>query len=140
MKVIARVKLKIYAKKASSLPPIGPALGQKGINIVKFCRDFNEKTKHYESKIKLSVLILVHSDKSYNFFISQPSIVDWIKKLKNIEKGAINPGREICCTLSKSNVIEIAKKKMIDMKISKLSSAVKMVEGTSYSMGVYILK
>lgn len=140
MKIIAKIKLKIYAGKANSSPPVGPALGQKGINIVKFCRDFNEKTKHYDSKVKLSVLIIVYLDKSYNFSISLPSVVDLIKKLKNIEKGAINPGREICCTLSKLNIIEISKKKIIDMRIKKLFSAIRMVEGTAASMGVYILK
>jgi large subunit ribosomal protein L11 len=140
IQIISKLKLKIFSGKASSLPPIGPILGQNAINCARFCNDFNAITKNFHSTRKLSVQILLYSNKSYSFRILQPSVSDLIKEYINKEKASINPGREICCVLSCNDIVTIAKKKICDMNIKKLYSAVKIVEGTARSMGIQILK
>lgn len=139
-RIISKLKLKIFAGKASSLPPIGPILGQNGINCARFCNDFNAITRNYYSMKKLSVAISLYSNKSYSFRILQPSVSDLIKALINREKASANPGREICHVLSRNDIVAIAKKKIYDMNIKKLYSAVKTIEGAARSMGVQILK
>lgn len=135
--VEAIVKLQIPAGKATPAPPIGPALGQKGINIMQFCNEFNQRTKDQEG-IVLPVIITVFKDKSFVFEIKTPPVSELIKKTLKIEKGSGEPNKNKIGRLSKKQLQEIAEKKMKDLNADSLEAAMKIVEGTARSMGVEV--
>ncbi len=135
--VEAIVKLQIPAGKATPAPPIGPALGQKGINIMQFCNEFNQKTKDQEG-IVVPVIITVYKDKSFTFEIKTPPVSELIKKMLKIEKGSGEPNKNKVGKLSKKQVMEIAEKKMRDLNADTIEAAMRIVEGTARSMGVEI--
>ncbi len=135
--VEAIVKLQIPAGKATPAPPIGPALGQKGINIMQFCNEFNQKTKDQEG-IVLPVIITVFRDKSFVFEIKTPPVSELIKKSLKIEKGSGEPNKNKIGKLSKKQLQEIAEKKMKDLNTDSVEAAMKIVEGTARSMGVEV--
>jgi len=135
--VEAIVKLQIPAGKATPAPPIGPALGQKGINIMQFCNEFNQRTKDQEG-IVLPVIITVFKDKSFTFEIKTPPVSELIKKTLKIEKGSGEPNKNKIGRLSKKQLQEIAEKKMKDLNADSLEAAMKIVEGTARSMGVEV--
>ncbi len=136
-KVEAIIKLQIPAGKATPAPPIGPALGQKGVNIMQFCNEFNKKTKDQDG-ILIPVVITVYADKSFTFEIKTPPVSALIKKALKIEKGSGEPNKVKVGRLSKKQVEEIAKKKMKDLNAGSLEAAMKIVEGTARSMGVEV--
>jgi len=136
-KVDAIIKLQIPAGKATPAPPIGPALGQKGVNIMQFCNEFNKKTKDQDG-ILIPVVITVYADKSFTFEIKTPPVSALIKKALKIEKGSGEPNKVKIGRLSKKQVEEIAKKKMKDLNAESLEAAMRIVEGTARSMGVEI--
>jgi len=135
--VEAIIKLQIPAGKATPAPPIGPALGQKGINIMQFCNEFNQRTKDQEG-IVLPVIITVFKDKSFVFEIKTPPVSELIKKSLKIEKGSGEPSKNKIGKLSKKQLQEIAEKKMKDLNTDSLEAAIKIVEGTARSMGVEV--
>jgi len=136
-KVEAIIKLQIPAGKATPAPPIGPALGQKGVNIMQFCNEFNKKTKDQDG-ILIPVVITVYADKSFTFEIKTPPVSALIKKALKIETGSGEPNKVKVGKLSKKQVEEIAKKKMKDLNAGSLEAAMKIVEGTARSMGVEV--
>lgn len=135
--VEAIVKLQIPAGKATPAPPIGPALGQKGINIMQFCNEFNQRTKDQEG-IVLPVIITVYKDKSFTFEIKTPPVSELIKKTLKIEKGSGEPNKNKIGKLTKKQLQEIAEKKMKDLNADTIEAAMRIVEGTARSMGVEV--
>ena len=136
-KVIGEIKLQILAGKANPSPPVGPALGQKGVNIGAFCKEFNDKTASLEGPIP--VIITVYVDKSYSFVLKNPPVSFLLKKHAGLKSGAKLPGREVVGKVSKAQVLEIAKLKLGDMGVDSLVSAVSMVEGTARSMSIQVI-
>ena len=131
------IKLQIPAGKASPAPPVGPALGGSGVNIMDFVKQFNDRTAQQAGLI-IPVVITVHKDKSFEFITKEPPMAVLIKKAANIQKGSGKPNVEKVAKLTKAQVEEIAKSKMPDLNAASLETAMKMVEGTARSMGVTI--
>lgn len=131
------VKLQIEAGKATPAPPVGPALGSTGINIMQFTKEFNEKTASQPGMI-IPVVITVYQDKSFSFITKVPPVAVLIKKAIKIEKGSGKPNRDKVATITKAQVEEIAKQKMEDLNAASLETAMSMVEGTARSMGVVV--
>ena len=138
-KVIGEIKLQILAGKANPAPPIGPALGQKGLNIADFCKQFNDKTKGEDPNMKLPVIITAYADRSFSFIVKAPPVSDLIKKYANLQKGSSTPGRESAGNIKRTDVLKIAEMKFTDMGLDELGSATKVIEGTARSMGVNIV-
>lgn len=134
-----KIKLQIPGGQANPAPPIGPALGQHGVNIMEFCKQFNERTKDRPGTI-LPVLLTVYKDKSFTFILKNPPISAAIKKAVGLAKASSEPGRQIIGKLTREQAIEIAKNKMPDLNTNKVESAVKIVEGVARSMGIEVLK
>ena len=131
------VKLQIEAGKATPAPPVGPALGSTGINIMQFTKEFNEKTANQPGMI-IPVVITVYQDKTFSFITKVPPVAVLIKKALKIEKGSGKPNKDKVATITKSQVEEIAKQKMEDLNAASLETAMSMVEGTARSMGVVV--
>ena len=131
------IKLQIPAGKATPAPPVGPALGGSGVNIMDFVKQFNDRTAKQAGLI-IPVVITVHKDKSFEFVTKEPPMAVLIKKAAKIEKGSGKPNREKVAKLSKAQVEEIAKTKMPDLNAATLETAMSMVEGTARSMGVVV--
>ena len=138
-KVIGEIKLQILAGKANPAPPIGPALGQKGLNIADFCKQFNDRTKKEDPNMKLPVIITAYADRSFTFVVKAPPVSNLIKKYANLQKGSSTPGRESAGNLKKDDVLKIVEIKFKDMGLDELGSATKIVEGTARSMGINII-
>ncbi|MBI2934566.1 MAG: 50S ribosomal protein L11 [Chloroflexi bacterium] len=136
-KVKAIVKLQIPAGKANPAPPIGPALGQHGVNIMGFCKEYNEKTAKQEGSI-VPVEITIYDDRSFTFVTKTPPAPDLLKKAAGIEKGSGTPGGQKLGKISPAKVKEIAELKMKDLRAATLEGAVHSIEGTARSMGIEI--
>lgn len=134
-KVVKTIKLQIPAGKANPAPPIGPALGAAGINIMGFCKEFNAKTQDQAGDI-LPVVISVYSDKTFTFITRKPPVSRMILKELGIESGSQVPNRDKVGTLSREQVKKIAKEKSVDMRVASEEAAERLVEGTARSMGV----
>ena len=139
-KAEAFIKLHIQAGKASPAPPVGPALGQKGVKIMDFCKAFNDKTSKMPADAKIPVKIDVYKDKSFSFTLTKPTASYYVRKAAGLTKGATNPGRERAGSLTMAQIEEIAKEKMEDMNVFTLEAAVNVIKGTAVSMGVEIKK
>jgi large subunit ribosomal protein L11 len=137
--VTAQVKLYVPAGQANPAPPVGPALGQHGVNIMGFCKAFNEQTKGREGLI-LPAIITVYKDKSFDFVIKTPPSSVLIKKAANLAKASGLPGKETIAKLTPEQVREIAKTKMEDLNTKDLDQAVRIIEGTARSMGIEVGK
>ena len=131
------IKLQIPAGKATPAPPVGPALGVSGVNIMDFVKQFNDRTAKQAGLI-IPVVITVHKDKSFDFITKEPPMAVLIKKTAKIEKGSGKPNREKVAKLTKAQVEEIAKMKMPDLNAASLEAAMSMVAGTARSMGVTV--
>ena len=136
-KVTGYIKLQIAAAKANPSPPIGPALGSRGVNIMEFCKQFNEKTKD-QAGWRLPVVITVYSDKSFSFITKQPPMTELIKKTAKIEKGSNNPLKDKVGKLTKAQVLEIVERKIVDMNTTDKEAAARIVEGSARSMGIVV--
>jgi large subunit ribosomal protein L11 len=136
-KVIGNIKLQVPAGQANPSPPIGPALGQHGVNIMEFCKSFNAKTQGQEGMI-IPVVITVYADRSFTYVTKTPPAAVLLKKVAKIAKGSATPSRESVGTVSKQQVEEIAKLKMPDLNCSGLDAAIRTIEGTARSMGISI--
>jgi large subunit ribosomal protein L11 len=138
-KVVGELKLQIPAGKANPSPPVGPAVGQRGINIMEFCKAFNEKTKDMMG-FNIPVIITVYSDRSFTFVTKQPPATDFIKKAAGIQKGSDNPLKNKVGKLTKEQVKEIAEKKMPDLNTKDIEQAMKIIEGSARSIGIEIVE
>lgn len=136
-KVVANVKLQIPAGQANPSPPVGPALGQHGVNIMEFCKAFNAKTQGQEGMI-IPVIITVYGDRSFTFITKTPPASVLLKKAAKIAKGSSEPNRDKVGKVTKAQVEEIAKLKMPDLNARDLAAAVRTIEGTARSMGIVI--
>jgi len=136
-KVMALIKLQVQAGKANPSPPIGPALGQHGVNIMDFCKAFNARTAKEEGMI-IPVVITVYQDRTFTFVTKTPPASVLLKKAAKIAKGAADPKREHVGTVTRAQVEEIANTKMVDLNANDLDAACKIVEGTARSMGIKV--
>ena len=131
------IKLQIPAGKASPAPPVGPALGGTGVNIMQFVKEFNDRTANLGG-VKIPVVLTVYKDKTFEFITKEPPMAVLIKKAAKIEKASGKPNREKVATITKAQEEEIAKQKMPDLNAASLESAMSMVAGTARSMGVIV--
>ncbi len=136
-KIKAVVKLQIPAGKATPAPPVGPALGQHGVNIMEFCKAFNEATKGKEGTVP--VVLTIYEDKTFKFIIKTPPTSELIKKYANIVKGSAIPNREKIGKITRKQIEEIAKIKLPDLNTKDIKEAMKIVEGSAKSMGIEII-
>ncbi|MDA0986508.1 MAG: 50S ribosomal protein L11 [Bacteroidetes bacterium] len=136
-KITGYVKLQIPAGQANPAPPVGPALGQKGVNIMEFCKQFNAKTQSQAGLI-IPVIITVFSDKSFTFITKTPPAAVLIKKAANVEKGSSEPNRNKVGKISKKQALEIAKTKLPDLNATDPDAAARMIEGTAKSLGITV--
>jgi len=136
-KITGYIKLQIPAAKANPSPPIGPALGQHGVNIMGFCKEFNARTQADEGTI-IPVVITVYADRSFTFITKTPPAPVLIKKALGIESGSSVPNKNKVGKLTRDQVREIAQKKMVDLNAASLEAAMRTIEGTARSMGVEI--
>jgi len=137
-KVKTQIKLQIPAGAANPAPPVGPALGQHGVNIMDFCKQFNERTKTMEPGMTIPAVITVFEDRSFTFITKMPPVSALIKKMAGLAKASSVPNKDKVGQLTKQQVEDIAKHKMPDLNTKKLDSAIRMVEGTARSMGIEI--
>jgi large subunit ribosomal protein L11 len=136
-KVSSIVKLNIPAGKGTPAPPVGPALGQAGINMMEFLKKFNEMTAQ-QSGFTLPVEITVYEDRSFTFIVKQPLMTDLIKRAVGVEKGANNPGKEVAGVLTKAKALEVARLKMKDLNTDDEEMAARIVAGSARSMGLQV--
>ena len=136
--VAAFIKLQIKGGAANPSPPVGPALGSKGVNIMDFCKQFNARTQDKAGKV-LPVIITVYSDKSFDFVVKQPPVAIQLKEAAKVQKGSAQPNRDKVGQVTWDQIREIAQDKMPDMNCFTLESAMRMVAGTARSMGISVV-
>ncbi|MFN3550864.1 MAG: 50S ribosomal protein L11 [Endomicrobiia bacterium] len=139
-KIKAQVKLQIPAGQANPAPPVGPALGQHGVNIMQFCNEFNAKTKNMEQGMLIPVIITIYEDRSFTFVLKTPPVSALLKKIAGLAKASPKAGSETIAKVTKSQIREIAKLKLPDLNTTKLESAIRIVEGTARSMGIEVVE
>ena len=137
-KIDGYIKLQIPAGQANPSPPVGPALGQKGVNIMEFCKAFNAATQKDEPGMPIPVIITVYQDKSFTFETKSPPVSFFIKKSLKLKKASKTPGKGVIATISKDEVKKIAELKINDLNTNDVEAASKMVSGTARSMGVNV--
>ena len=136
-KVQAVVKLQIKAGQATPAPPVGTALGQHGVNIMEFCRQYNEATQQFMGQV-IPVELTIYEDRTFSFVTKQPPAAELIKQAAGVEKGSGEPNRVKVATVSRNQVREIAERKMADLNATDIEAAMKIVEGTARSMGIEV--
>ncbi|MDD4476657.1 MAG: 50S ribosomal protein L11 [Patescibacteria group bacterium] len=136
-KLLTQVKLQIQGGAANPAPPIGPALGQHGVNIQGFCKEFNDKTQDKKGEV-VPVVISIYEDRSFSFIMKTPPVPELIKKAAGIQKGSGKPLQEKVGKITRAQVRQIAEKKMPDLNCDTVESAMRMVEGTAKQMGVIV--
>ena len=134
---MSQIKLQIPAGKANPAPPVGPALGQHGVNIMEFCKSFNAKTQK-EGDLVIPVIITVYADRSFSFITKTPPASVLLRKAAKVEKGSSEPNKNKVGSVTKNQVKEIAELKMPDLNAGSLEQAIKIIEGTARSMGIEI--
>lgn len=139
-KIDGYIKLNIPAGAANPSPPVGPALGQRGVNIMEFCKAFNAATDSLEKNMPIPVVITVFSDKSFSFVTKTPPVSFYIKKAAGKEKGSSEPGRSVGGSIKSAQVKEIAENKMKDLNAASIEGAIEMVKGSARSMGIEVLE
>ncbi|WP_108398511.1 50S ribosomal protein L11 [Devosia submarina] len=137
-KIVGYVKLQVPAGSATPSPPIGPALGQRGLNIMEFCKAFNAATQEMEKGSPIPVVITAYADKSFTFEMKQPPVTYFIKKAVNLKSGSKLPGKESAGTITVAQLREIAEKKMKDLNADNVDAAVSMIAGSARSMGIQV--
>lgn len=136
--IVGKIKLQIQAGAANPSPPVGPALGQRGVNIMEFCKAFNARTQKLKGA-KLPVIITVYSDRSFSFITKQPTVAELLKQSAKIAKGSGEPNRNKVAKITKKQVEEIAKKKMPDLTAASLQAAMNTVAGSARAMGIEVV-
>ena len=139
-KIEGYIKLNIPAGAANPSPPVGPALGQRGVNIMEFCKAFNASTDSLEKNMPIPVVITVFADKSFSFVTKTPPVSFYLKKAAGKEKGSSEPGRSIEGSVNISQIKEIAENKMKDLNAANIEGAIEMVKGSARSMGLEVLE
>ncbi|WP_224702656.1 50S ribosomal protein L11 [Devosia aquimaris] len=137
-KIVGYVKLQVPAGSATPSPPIGPALGQRGLNIMEFCKAFNAATQEMEKGSPIPVVITAYADKSFTFEMKQPPVTYFIKKAVNLKSGSKLPGKESAGTITVAQLRDIAQKKMKDLNADSVDAAVSMIAGSARSMGIQV--
>ena len=138
-KILGYVKLQVKAGSATPSPPIGPALGQRGVNIMGFCKEFNARTAEMEKGTPLPTVITVYQDKSFTFITKTPPATYFIKQAISLKSGSKNPGKDVVGKISRSQLRVIAEKKMKDLNAADLDAASKIIEGSARSMGLEVV-
>jgi large subunit ribosomal protein L11 len=138
-KVEGYIKLEIPAGKANPSPPVGPALGQRGLNIMEFCKSFNAATQQMEQGMPVPVIITAYSDRTFSFVTKTPPASYFLRKAAKIEKGSKAPGRDKAGSVTRAQVREIAAAKMADLNANDIDAAMKIIEGSARSMGLEVV-
>jgi large subunit ribosomal protein L11 len=138
-KITGRVKLQVPAGQANPSPPIGPALGQAGLNIMEFCKAFNAQTQNMEPGMPIPVVITAYHDRTFTFITKTPPASYFLKKAAGLDKGAVAPGKETVGAVSMAQVREIAEKKMVDLNANDMEGACRIIAGTARSMGIEVV-
>ncbi|GAO97949.1 50S ribosomal protein L11 [Caedimonas varicaedens] len=139
-KVEGYIKLQVPAGKANPSPPIGPALGQRGLNIMEFCKAFNAKTQDLEAGMPIPVVITAYSDRSFTFVTKTPPNTYFLKKAAGLDKGSQTPGKGVVGKITMAQVLEIAQKKMVDLNANDIEAASQMIIGSARSMGLQVVE
>ena len=137
-KVLAVVKLQIRAGQANPAPPVGPALGQHGVNIMEFCRQYNEQTQQFNGQV-IPVELTIYEDRSFTFITKQPPAAELIKQAAGVEKGSGEPNREKVGSVTRDQLRRIAEQKMVDLNANDVEAAMLILSGTARSMGVEVV-
>lgn len=137
-KITGYIKLQVAAGKANPSPPIGPALGQRGLNIMEFCKAFNAQSQHMEPGTPIPVVITVYADRTFSFIMKTPPVTYFIKKAAALTKGSQTPGRSTAGSLTMDQVRQIAKDKMVDLNANDIEAASLMIIGSARSMGIEV--
>jgi large subunit ribosomal protein L11 len=138
-KILGYVKLQVKAGSATPSPPIGPALGQRGVNIMGFCKEFNARTAEVEKGTPLPTVITVYQDKSFTFITKTPPATYFIKQALKLQSGSKEPGKSIVGRITREQLRDIAEKKMKDLNANDLDQAAKIIEGSARSMGLEVV-
>lgn len=139
-KIDGYIKLQVAAGEAKPSPPIGPALGQRGVNIMGFCKEFNAATQEVEKGTPLPTIITVYSDKSFTFVTKTPPATFLIKKVLGLKSGSKEPGKISAGTITRAQLAEVAQTKMVDLNANDIDSAVKIIEGSARAMGLSVVE
>jgi len=137
-KITGYLKLQVPAGAANPSPPIGPALGQRGLNIMEFCKAFNAQTQKIEKNTPIPVIITTYQDRSFTFEMKTPPVSFFLKKAAKLESGSKTPGRDMVGSVTKKQIREIAEQKMKDLNANDIDAAMKMIEGSARSMGLTV--
>jgi len=138
--IVGYIKLQVQAGAANPSPPIGPALGQRGLNIMDFCKQFNAKTQGMEKGMPIPVVITAFSDRTFTFITKKPPNTYWIKKAIKLDSGSKTPGTAIVGQITMAQIREIAKEKIVDMNANDIEGACKMLVGSARSMGIVVVE
>jgi large subunit ribosomal protein L11 len=139
-KITGYIKLQVPAGTANPAPPIGPALGQRGVNIMEFCKAFNAATQELEKGAPIPTVITVYADRSFSFVTKTPAATYLLKKAARIQKGSGEPGKESAGTIRRSQLAEIAEAKMADLNANSIEAATKIIEGSARAMGLDVVE
>jgi len=139
-KVVGFIKLQVPAGQANPSPPIGPALGQRGLNIMEFCKQFNAQTQKLEAGMPIPVTITAYGDRTFTFIMRTPPASYFLKKAAKIESASKTPGRDVAGKVTKAQIREIAEKKMVDLNANDIEAAMLMIAGSARSMGLEVVE
>jgi large subunit ribosomal protein L11 len=139
-KIEAYIKLQVPAGAANPSPPIGPALGQRGVNIMEFCKAFNAATQELEKSMPIPTIITVYADRSFTFVTKTPPATFLIKKAANLKSGSKEPGKVSAGTIKRSQLADIAQQKMVDLNANDIEQATRIIEGSARSMGLQVVE
>ncbi len=139
-KVVGFIKLQVPAGQANPSPPIGPALGQRGLNIMEFCKQFNAQTQKMEAGMPIPVTITAYADRTFTFIMRTPPASYFLKKAAKLESGSKTPGRDSAGKVTKAQIREIAEKKMADLNANDIEAACRMIAGSARSMGLEVVE
>ncbi len=139
-KVVGFIKLQVPAGQANPSPPIGPALGQRGLNIMEFCKQFNAQTQKLEAGMPIPVTITAYADRTFTFVMRTPPASYFLKKAAKLESGSKTPGRDLVGKVTKAQIREIAEKKMVDLNANDIDAACRMIAGSARSMGLEVVE
>jgi len=139
-KIVGYIKLQVPAGKANPSPPIGPALGQRGLNIMEFCKQFNAQTQKIDAGIPIPVVITAYGDRTFTFVMKTPPVSYFLKQAAKIESGSKTPGRDKAGKVTKAQLREIAEKKMVDLNANDVDAAMMMIAGSARSMGLEVVE
>ncbi|MBV2148410.1 50S ribosomal protein L11 [Sphingobium terrigena] len=139
-KITGYIKLQVPAGDAKPAPPIGPALGQRGVNIMEFCKAFNAQTANVEKGTPLPTIITVYADRSFTFTMKQPPATFLIKKAINLKSGSKEPGKIVAGKITRTQLTEIAQAKMVDLNANDIDAATKIIEGSARAMGLDVVE